>query len=71
MQHWIKIISTPLPFKAEMVKSILDENGIYAVVINKADSSMLVYGEAGVYVAPEDEARALAVLAENNELSEN
>jgi hypothetical protein len=55
---WEKIFSTAQPYQAEVAKQILEENDIQAVVINKKDSSYLVFGEAEVYVKQEDVIRA-------------
>jgi hypothetical protein len=59
---WVKIYSTPLVFKAELIKSMLLENEIEAVVMNKQSSSLLVYGEAEVYVMKENAVAALHLI---------
>ena len=48
-QNWVKIYSTTAPYKAELLKGLLFENGIEAVVINKQDSAYL-FGELELYV---------------------
>jgi len=53
-KDWVKVYSSSDVIKAEIVKSSLLENNIQAVVINKRDSSLLVIGEAEVYVKKED-----------------
>ncbi len=53
-KDWVKVYSTSDVIKAEMAKSLLQENNIQAVVLNKRDSSLLVIGEAEVYVKQED-----------------
>jgi len=52
--NWIVIYSSNKPWQAEIAKQVLIENGIEAVVINKKDSSYLVFGDAEVYVAKEN-----------------
>ena len=56
-KDWVKIYSSPKVIKAEMVKSLLQENGIQAVLLNKQDSSLII-GEAEVYVKQEDVLKA-------------
>lgn len=60
--NWISIYSTDKPWQAEIAKQILSENGIEAVVINKKDSSYMVFGELEVYVSHEDEAKSIELL---------
>jgi hypothetical protein len=60
--EWIKIFSSPLLFKVELARQLLEENGIESVVVNKQDSSLLVYGEAELHVPKESVETALEVL---------
>ena len=55
---WEKIFTTAQPYRAEVARQVLEEAGIQAVVINKKDSSYLVFGEAEVYVKQDDVIRA-------------
>lgn len=48
--NWQKVYSTKDPMRAEMVKSILHEHDIPAIVIDKADSAYNNFGEREVYV---------------------
>jgi hypothetical protein len=52
-EQWEVIYRSTAPYKAEIVKSILEENDIPGVVINKKDSSYL-FGEIEVYVHQND-----------------
>ncbi len=56
-KDWVKIYATSDVIKAEMAKSLLLENGIQPVVINKKDSSLFI-GEAELYVKQEDVLKA-------------
>lgn len=47
--NWAVAYSTDKPWQAEIVRQVLADNGIEAVVLNKKDSSYL-FGEAEVYV---------------------
>jgi hypothetical protein len=52
-EQWKVIYRSTAPYKAEILKSILEENDIPGVVINKKDSSYL-FGEIEVYVHQND-----------------
>ena len=49
----IKILSTDNPNKAEITKQMLEENMIKVVVLNKQDSSYLMFGLIELYVQDE------------------
>ena len=56
-KDWVKIYSTSDVIKAEMAKSLLLENSIQSVIINKKDSSLFI-GEAEIYVTQENVLKA-------------
>ena len=49
-KDWINIFSTDTVYLAEIIKDMLIDNNIQAVVINKNDSAYITIGEAEVYV---------------------
>ena len=53
-EAWELIYSTPVPYKAEILKSLLEEADILSVIINKQDSSYLSFGEIELYVKQND-----------------
>jgi len=57
-KDWVKIFSTDKTYQAELARQILLENDIQSVVINKKDSSYLIFGETEVYVNRDDVLRA-------------
>ncbi|HHJ10770.1 MAG TPA: DUF2007 domain-containing protein [Bacteroidetes bacterium] len=57
-KDWVKLFSTDRPYQAELARQILEENGIQAVVINKKDSSYLMFGETEVYVNQDEVIKA-------------
>lgn len=63
-QNWIPIFNTSLPFQAEIIKQMLNSNGIEAVVLNKQDSSYPTIGEAEVYVRTGNEIVAEKLIKE-------
>ena len=56
-KDWIKVKTYTKAFEAEIVKQMLEENGVAAVLLNKQDSSYL-FGKIELYVKQEDEAIA-------------
>ena len=63
-QNWIPVFSTTTPFQAEIVKQMLNSNGVEAVVLNKQDSSYPTIGEAQVFVQTSDESTAKRLIEE-------
>lgn len=66
--NWIKVRTYTQAFEAEIVKQMLEENGIAAVLLNKQDSSYL-FGKIELYVNQQDEAMA-AVLINSSTFTE-
>jgi hypothetical protein len=62
-KDWIKVFASDRSFEAEMVKGMLLENNINAVLLNRQDSSYIqaLPGQAEVYVhvSQAEEAREL------------
>lgn len=50
----IKLLSTENPNKAEIIKQMLQENNINVVLLNKQDSSYLMFGDIELYVNNKD-----------------
>ncbi|GAA0530662.1 putative signal transducing protein [Chitinophaga japonensis] len=65
-KDWIKVFATDRPFEAEIVKGLLLENGINAVLLNRQDSSYVqaLPGLAEVYVHVSQQAQALELIGE-------
>jgi len=57
----VKIYSTSAIYKAELIKGLLLENDIQAVIVNKKDSSYL-FGELEVYVLNDDALQAQHII---------
>lgn len=47
---WVIVFSTPQIWEAELIKSILQQNNIECISLNKRDSSYLI-GEVEIYVS--------------------
>ena len=46
----VKLLSTDNPNKAKITKQMLEENNINVVMLNKQDSSYLMFGSIELYV---------------------
>ncbi|PWV53960.1 DUF2007 domain-containing protein [Chitinophaga sp. S165] len=68
-KDWVKIYYTNQLFRAEIIKGMLEENGINVVLINRQDSSYLVAlpGMVELFVHNSQEADARQLLAQNPE----
>jgi len=64
--NWAKIFSTETPYKAELLKGLLEENDIEAIVINKKDSAYL-FGELELFVHIDDVLQAKHIITTFNE----
>jgi hypothetical protein len=58
MKDWVDVFKSSNAIDAEMVKSMLVEQGIEAVVVNKIDSSYLFFGTVSVFVKVVDAEQA-------------
>ncbi len=62
MKGWEKVFDTDKRYQAEIVKDVLMEKGLVAVVIDKKDSFYMVFGRCEVHVAREDVLRAINMI---------
>ncbi|HUM45838.1 MAG TPA: DUF2007 domain-containing protein [Chitinophagales bacterium] len=65
-EEWIKVYETSMPHQAILVKSLLSENNIEAVILNQQDSSYIILGEISVYVALKDSIAAINIIEESH-----
>ena len=66
-KNWVKIYSTDVNYKAELLRGLLFENNIEAVIINKKDSSYL-FGELELYVSTDDVIKAKHIITTQDQL---
>jgi len=62
MKSWVVVFKSKLGHKAEIVKDVLFDNEVDAVIVNKKDTSYNMFGQFEVNVAPEHAVRALRVI---------
>lgn len=60
--NWEKVLTTPLPHRAELAKAILAGQEIDAVVVNKQSSAYPPFGSCEVYVPTKDAILAKIIL---------
>ncbi|MGB3468953.1 MAG: DUF2007 domain-containing protein [Cyclobacteriaceae bacterium] len=63
MSNWQKIFSNELLYRAEIVKAVLEENDIGAVILNKKDTNYHL-GTHDVLVSQDDILKAIKIIKE-------
>ena len=67
----IKLLSTDNPNKAEITRQMLEENDIHVVLLNKQDSSYLMFGSIELYVNKEQLKQATDLLKYTEDAGNN
>jgi hypothetical protein len=60
-KNWVCIYSTNTAYQAEIIKDVLNENDIDAVIINKQDSTYL-FGSLEIYIERDNAIRGKHLL---------
>ena len=66
MSNWVSVYTTPVAHRAEIVKAILEEEGLSPVIINKKDSSYK-FGYYDVLVVEEESLEAANLIRDEIE----
>ena len=61
---WIEIYSGTNHIKIELIKQLLNNNNINAVILNQKDSSYHVFGTIKLFTQKNDQKRALELISE-------
>ena len=64
VEGWMKIYTSTEEYQAEVIKSLLENNGLRPVLLDRKDDEFRL-GNAEVYVAPEEAEKALQIIREN------
>lgn len=64
-KEWVKIYTSNQFFKSEIVKQVLIDHEIEAVLLNKQDSSYK-FGEVEVHIQQADFNKALEIILQND-----
>ncbi|MBV7528614.1 DUF2007 domain-containing protein [Chitinophaga sp. sic0106] len=67
---WTKVFASDRPYETEIVKGMLIENGIDAVILNKQSSSytFTIPGQVELYVPDEQAETANSLVSQHNNL---
>jgi type III secretory pathway lipoprotein EscJ len=64
-KNWVKIFTSTNYYQAEIVKQVLTENHIDAVLLNKQDSSHRTFGTIEIYIHQADFSQAIEIMILN------
>lgn len=70
MHNWKSILKTRVLSDAQLLAGLLNDNDIPAQVLNKQDSSYLVFGEIEVFVPETMYEEAMKIISSANENKE-
>lgn len=62
MATWKRVYKTKDRVKAEIVKDVLEDRGISAVLVNKQDSSYVILGEFEIHVPVDNIMEAIKII---------
>jgi hypothetical protein len=62
MQNWVRVFEDQNQIRAEIVKGVLEENGIPAVVLNKLETVYKLFGTFEVLVPNGDVLSAMQLI---------
>lgn len=62
MNNWVSIYETDQLYKAELVKGVLCDNGVEAVILNQKDSSYNTFGTIQVMVSRDHKDQAEEII---------
>ena len=66
-KNWTKIFSSNNPNETEIIKQVLEENGIISIKMNQQDSSYNMFGTIDLYVKDKDLEDAKKIISNQNE----
>ncbi len=64
-KNWVKIYTSTNFYQSEIIKQVLTEHQIDAVLLNRQDSSHRAFGNIEVYVHQEDFSHAIEIMILN------
>lgn len=66
MNGWTSIFETDQLYRAEIMKGLLQDNGIQAIILNRKDSSYVMLGTVTVMVKEEEKQKAIEIIKSVN-----
>lgn len=70
MSKWSKIYESKKPYRAEIVKDILEQKGIKAIIMDKKDSAYDIFGQMEVHVEAKEVLNALKIIEDDIKFEE-
>lgn len=70
MSKWSKVYESKQPYRTEIVKDILEQKGIKAIVLNRKDSAYDIFGQLEVHVKAEKVLTALKIIEDDIKFEE-
>ncbi len=70
MSKWSKVYETEIPHRAEIVKDILGQKGVNAIILNKKDSAYHIFGQLEVHVKAESVIKTLKIIEDDIKFEE-
>lgn len=64
MDKWQKVFTSDFPYRAEIVKAVLEDNNLSPVLIDKKDTVYRI-GHYEVHVAPENVLKAIKIIKDD------
>lgn len=66
-KDWVKVHTVGLAYNAELIKAVLEDSNIAAIIVDKNDSmhTHLANGSIEIYVSPEQVIRAKHIITKN------
>ena len=64
MSKWVRVYKTDMQYRAEIVKAVLEDNDLPAVLVNKKDR-IYHLGYYEVHVGPDNVWRALKIISDD------
>lgn len=64
--NWVNIYETDQLYQAEIIKGLLCDNGVEALIFNQQDSSYILFGTIKVMINEKDAAKAAKIIKSVN-----
>ncbi len=70
MSNWSNVFETKKEYRAEIVKDVLEQAGISAIIMDKRDSAYYIFGHWEVHVPADNAIKALKILDDDIKFKE-
>lgn len=70
MSKWSKVYESKKPYRTEIVKDILEQKDIKAIILNRKDSAYDIFGQLEVHVEADKVLTALKIIEDDIKFEE-